>query len=662
MKVMLINMPVSSLHVPSLALMQLRVLLEKRFDQRVQVEERYINHDFAKYIGTNLYRYLVYRFQESRLGEWLFRETAFPTSEDNAERYFNKFFSGNHETIVKFRNILLKKRKGMGEFLDTVIDEYCIDQADIVGFSSMFSQNNASFALARRLKEINPKITTVIGGANCEAPMGQEIIKYIEPIDFVFSGPGLISFPQFIQFAIDRDEEKQHAIDGVFSKKNVNTISPIETETNADRNGGEFYPLEVSWEKDLHTIKPLGAELDINTPIGLDYHPFLKSLKNNFQEKEVAPILLFETSRGCWWGEYAKCTFCGLNGNSIVYRSMNAESAIRQFNSLTSYYPDCTYFHSVDNILPKHYFKEVLPFVNLPSDVMIFSEVKSDVREEEFKALKSSNIGIIQPGVEALSTSVLKLMKKGSTSFQNIQLLKNCITYNIYPIWSIILGFPGEDESVYDKYYDDFPLLTHLPPPSQFMPMRIDRYSYYFDNAEQIGLEIQPDEFYKFIYPFEDDVVFNMAYYFVDTNENASYIQTMNKHMKNIEERFQSWRDRWYESADIPQPMLYIKKRGKPSSIIFDSRSQEVKEYSIDEIHVQLLEQLSKPARINHIYSKFNDVPNSILEQALAFLKVKGLVFEENDRYISLVFLHEPAPMFRPFAQTRFIDTSIFAE
>ena len=35
----------------------------------------------------------------------------------------------------------------------------------------------------------------------------------------------------------------------------------------------------------------------------------------------VRPQSLYETSRGCWWGEKQHCTFCGLNGEGMAFRS-----------------------------------------------------------------------------------------------------------------------------------------------------------------------------------------------------------------------------------------------------------------------------------------------------------------------------------------------------
>ena len=80
-------------------------------------------------------------------------------------------------------------------------------KADLVGFTSMFTQNLASVALARRLKAHRPSIVTVLGGANCESPMGEEYARKLDPIDFVFSGPGLKSFPAFLRHLVDGEPD-----------------------------------------------------------------------------------------------------------------------------------------------------------------------------------------------------------------------------------------------------------------------------------------------------------------------------------------------------------------------------------------------------------------------------------------------------------------------
>src|SRR3712207_7222676 len=50
----------------------------------------------------------------------------------------------------------------------TLFRSFAWHEVDVVGFSSTYQQNAASFALARRLKQRYPAIVTVFGGANLD--------------------------------------------------------------------------------------------------------------------------------------------------------------------------------------------------------------------------------------------------------------------------------------------------------------------------------------------------------------------------------------------------------------------------------------------------------------------------------------------------------------
>lgn len=249
----------------------------------------------------------------------------------------------------------MEKRTKLGAFMDGLISLYKLDEAQIVGFTSMFMQNTASFAMARRLKERNHQTVTVMGGANCEFPMGEVIANQIKAIDFTFSGPALKSFPEFVQLCLDGNIAKCHSIRGVFSEHDMPKIG-------ADT---------------------IGEELDIDTPIELNYDSFVRRLQRYLPADGIKPILPFETSRGCWWGQRAHCTFCGLNGASMGYRAMKPELAIQQFKSLFQYSGKVSRLAAVDNILPKNYLEQVLPLLETPKNMEIFYEVKADLSEQD---------------------------------------------------------------------------------------------------------------------------------------------------------------------------------------------------------------------------------------------------------------------------------------
>src|ERR1700754_40822 len=625
-KIVLINMPFAGLQMPSEALTQLKCVVEAEFNDCVSVEVLYLNHDFAHYSGTQLSQTLTLSSEAHNSGVrgWMFRQVAFPDLPDNTEAYFRRFFPLRRPQVEGMTRVVLQKRQGLDAFLNSVIDKYKIADAALVGFTSMFNQNVASFALARKLKNRNPKLITVIGGANCEAPMGQEIAKNVKPIDFVFSGPGLKSFPEFVRHCMDSEFDKCHSVRGVFSRRNcaLSTLTPL-------------------------TV--IGEELDIDVPVKLDYGEFLETYRRQFPNVDLKPVLLFETSRGCWWGQKAHCTFCGLNGQTMNYRAMSPANALAQFDHLFSYAPYVDRFESVDNIMPKIYMQEVFAKLKPPSNVSLFYEVKADLSTEEVEVLSRAHVKSVQPGVEALNTSTLKLMRKGTSVFQNVRLLKNCVTFDVHPAWNLLIGFPGEREDVYKKYAADIPLLTHLPPPTGVFPVRFDRYSPYFTKAQEYGLDLVPVDYYELIYPFSKESLMNMAYYFTDRNFGADYVKWSTKWIGELRAKVGQWQSIWNQKGN-GQPQLFFKQNGH-STVLHDSRSGKAIEYDIGDVGREVLAYLDdKPKDLGDLAKKMSHIHGFDPAREVAALQAKGLIFQEGERYLNLVLPKEPPKMTRRFS------------
>jgi len=343
--IMLIDMPFSNVAMPSIALTQLKSTLRRRFGNEIDIHTIYLNHDFATFLGVEPYHYVSTSMQSfnAGFGDWFFRQEAYPELTDNTEAYFRRCFPQAAQARL-FQELVHQKRFKLGPYMQDLITLYKLDRAQLVGFTSMFMQNTASFALARKLKQRNPGVVTVMGGANCEFPMGEVIAKHMDAIDFVFSGPALKSFPEFVQYCLDGRTAKGSTIRGVFSRHGL------------PKSGTDT----------------IGEDLEIDSPVELDYDSFLRRFARYFPSSRIKPTLTFETSRGCWWGQRAHCTFCGLNGASMGYRSMKPEVAIRQFNSLFRYSGKVAHLAAVDNILPKSYLQDVLPALQTPENMEIF--------------------------------------------------------------------------------------------------------------------------------------------------------------------------------------------------------------------------------------------------------------------------------------------------
>ena len=634
LKVSLINMPFAALNLPSIGLTQLKSILDEKFGGRVSTAIHYLNHDFALYAGADFYQEVTGSLEHhnSGLGEWFFRQAAFAGEAENADEYFGRYYPRRDAQTQEFTARVREKRRGVVAFLDGLIQKYALDDVDVVGFTSMFSQNVASFALARRIKERNPRVTVVMGGANCEHPMGVEIVKHVPQVDYVFSGPGLVSFPAFVSNYLGGAASPGAGVKGVFARPGA----------DGRANGNGNRKLAVLGECGSESQYTAGEELELDAAVELDYDSFLDALERNFPGGAVEPVLLFETSRGCWWGQKAHCTFCGLNGQAMNYRSMSADKALAHFESIFRYAPRVSRFNSVDNILPKEYLTDVLPRLTVPENVSMFYEVKADLDEQEMAVLARARVTGIQPGIESLATSTLKLMKKGTSSFVNLRLLKNCLVYGIEPEWNLLIGFPGEGQDVYEKYVRDLGLLVHLPPPHGVFPVRFDRFSPYYVKAEAYGLDLRPMDFYALTYPFPPESLDNLAYYFTDQNFTADYFTTMARWINRVKAPCREWRERWGETAGAVPPALYLKKRGE-AAVVYDSRSGAAVEHEVSEAGLMILDRIAvKPGRLSDFAACLKDVPGADAAAELAELQRLGLVFQEQDRYLSLVLPASP--------------------
>lgn len=611
-RVGLINMPYAGIQLPSLALTQLKEVTKKKAAGRVDTQVLYLNHDFAVWLGLDLYNTIANSLQSTvcGLGDWFFRELAFPQSPDNTVAYTNRFLWRFEESEV-LAGQLAVKRRNLATFLDSLIDQYGLASFDLIGFTSMFSQNLASFAMAARLKNRNPHLVTVAGGANCETVMGEVIARNITAIDYVFSGSALLTFPELVQAMLGGERQKCDNIVGVLSKNKIRGLL-----------SGQF--------------NELGAELDINAEIKLDYDDFLASITAKCPTEMDKAGLLFETSRGCWWGEHSQCRFCGLNGSKMAYRFMAPKRALQQFTELFRYGPRISRFKAVDNIAPKSYFSNVFPKLQAPANATLFYEIKTNLDDEQIRVLADAGIREIQPGIESLATSTLKLMRKGTTAFQNINFLKSCRRHAIKPEWNLLVGFPGEEEAVFAEYDAALPLLFHLPPPIGVFPIRFDRFSPYFQTADDFGLDLKPYDFYNFVYPFSKSDIARLAYFFMDHNAAAPHMKLTAKWLKKIEAHIQRWRRLW-DRATMNGPIRLTYEWAGQSRLVHDSRSGKVIEHDIDELGLEVLDALASPMNIDGLSKIIAGVPAVELAAQIDILQKQGLLFQEKNRFLSLV-------------------------
>lgn len=509
--VVLVNMPFASLEYPSLALGLFKASLA-----RIGVRSRvlHLGFDMAAHIAPQLYRAISFGMHKrAMIGEWLFTDAVWgpDAARDEAWRAVVLAERPPHAALndgalhpEALYPDLCRARAAIPAFLDRCMSAHDWSVVRLVGFSSMFQQHLASLAFARRLKERHPHVTIAFGGANCEGPMGRTLLRAFSFIDAVCIGEGDTAFPAYAQQVIGHDPSPPPR--GLLVRPRLPRSLPV-----ADGEPPGPAPIE---------------ELDA-LPFP-DYDDFFAARAGFAPAVGVPGRIVFETSRGCWWGEKSHCTFCGLNPGTMRFRSKSADRALAELRWLVERYgKSAPLVGVVDNIMPLDYFRSFLPRLSdLGLGVELFYETKSNLREEHVRACRDAGVRVIQPGIESLSTPVLELMRKGVTAIQNIQLLKWCRAYGVWPQWNMLIGFPGERREHYASLPELVRAIAHLPPPQGCSVVRFDRFSPYVESPEQFGIrDLAPLPVYDYLYPgLAPSERRGMAYYFAGQFEGADHL------------------------------------------------------------------------------------------------------------------------------------------
>jgi ribosomal peptide maturation radical SAM protein 1 len=611
--VLLVSMPFGPLLSPSLGLSLLKsVLVADGFSCRVL----YPMLRFAEVIGSKLYVRISNGepITYDLLGEWIFSAGLRESTSDEEQAYIEDVIlkvpdsrlDGSSTPPPEFIEAFLSVRHRVVEFLDECVNEIRGLNPRVIGFTSVFQQHVASIALAKRLKEVMPEVPIIFGGANCEGIMGIELVHQFPFIDAVASGEGDLIIGNLIRSLLNDKHFLQ--IDGVYTQNSLPSLSDHGRVPNA----------------------PLVRNMD-DLPYP-DFQDYFLELAAHPVDEIFNPSIPFETSRGCWWGELKHCTFCGLNGDTMAFRSKSSRRAIEELRSLTSQYPGLM-ISVVDNILDMEYFKTFVPELaeeNL--NLQLFYEVKANLSKDQVRLLKKAGITIIQPGIESLSSDVLRLMRKGVRGVQNIQLLKWCKELGITPHWNIIWGFPGELADEYNHMAELAPLLSHLPPPSGGATIRLDRFSPNFDEAHSFGIKnIKPYPTYRHIFKFPDSVLFNLAYFFTFEYEIPQQVAT---YAKPLSDALQEW-EKVYEESDLfsvdkGTALLLLDLRPIASRALTVLTGASKSLYlACDKI--QTLDQIRR-----HLISDGYELDLSGIERLIDPLLKDKIFIHEDNRYLSL--------------------------
>jgi len=541
-----------------------------------------------------------------QLGDWIFKVPPYaepsPSSDDEYLDYIRK--QGITEKAIANA---IRMRAVVPRFLEKAVREILSAKPRIVGFSTVFQQNVASLVLSKMLKEKEPSLFIVFGGDNCDGVMGAALHETFPWVDVVVRGEG-----ERVLVEVARD---------------VLANRPVRPQPGFCYRDGEN-SVAVPTEE-----RPTLPMSEVPAPV---YDEYFERLEKSAIRDQLRPqiAILFESSRGCWWGAKSHCTFCGLNPASMMFRSKPAKRVADEIIDLAQRYKILK-FTAVDDIIDLAHVRELLPMLrDSGCDLEFFYETKANLTKEQLRMFRAAGINVIQPGIESLSTPILRLMRKGVTALQNIRLLKWCAEIGIEVSWNLLSGFPSEPPEEYDRMADFMPSLVHLRAP-RFTPIQIERFSPYFEKAAEFGLEIVgPMPSYQYLYPIRGEQLANLVYDFehryADGRDPDSYTGRAREAVKH-------WR-----KADRAESNGLTYRRGPGFLIVEDRRyGLESADYQFGETEAAIYLACDAGATVDSIHAELAAVNASAsdhteIEEFLNELVDLRLVYREDNRFLSL--------------------------
>jgi ribosomal peptide maturation radical SAM protein 1 len=602
----------------------------KRCVQRlgVRADVHYLNTRFAAMLGLEFYQNVS--DGEPLLPEWFFSHVLFGSHGLGLiENSWDDLARSRYSPMVKDSMSRggwteAKCEEVTGVIIPKYIEE-CLTTIDwskykVVGFSSTFAQTLASLLLSSRIKERHPEVKIVFGGANAESEMGFELIKAFDWIDYVVHGEAEQTFPRLIK--------------NVLTGRYFDKLPGVSM-----RNGTDV----------VAAYDSAAALNDLNESPAPDYTDYIKEVERLGINKRLPVFLSFESSRGCWWGAKAHCTFCGLNGNTMAFRKKSPDRVYEEIVSIAKEYR-CLSLDAVDNIMDLGYMDTLLPrLAEADLDLSLFYEVKASMSREQVRRLAAAGVNRIQPGIESLNTDLLRLMRKGMTAGQNIQLLKWCSEYGITPSWNILYGFPGELADQYSDCPRIIRLIMHLQPPDSVCPVVFERFSPYHFDRGKFRLSLEPLGYYKLLYP-EGIVDLNrIAYFFEGQWEGAP--ADMQEYIGPVRKAVDLWKQTWDEKSVF---FNYVKGPGFVT--LFDNRplspggKSATRRMKLNDIQASIFlfcDQIqSFPTIQRMLDATYKPAPAAEQTQALLDQFVQnGLMFREDERYLSLAVRKKKQPL-----------------
>ncbi len=603
-KIILISAPWPLYSRPSIQIGTLKSYLKKNLpDLTVHAHHFYLK--VAEAIGYRRYQAISER---TWLAETIYAALLYPERLEHIEKIFYKQAAGKS----LLREILFETlTKQVQKVSETFIHTINWGGYGLAGFSICLCQLTASLYFIRQVKKQFPNLFIVVGGSMSTADATRNLFKIFPEIDVAINGEGELPLSQLVAYLKDPGCKEMPPVKGIITSESAEKETPAA----------------------FHQMNELSAL------VPPDYDDYFELLQSFGPEKTFFPTLPMEISRGCWWRRKQKgekstgCAFCNLNLQWDGYRSKDPEQVVSEIDHLTTKHKTLSVAF-MDNLLPLKTSRDIFNRLSrLGKDFRLFGEIRATTPGSVLKAMQTAGMQEVQIGIEALSTRLLKKLNKGTTTIQNIEIMKHCEITGIANSSNLILYFPGSDQKDVDE------TLRNLDFVLWFRPLKMVHFwlglgSPVCQNPETFGLRsVFNHRNYAVLFPPN---VFKAMRFTIQSYRGD--LGHQRKLWQPVKKKLAAWKKSYDELHKGPKHENILTFRdGRNFMIIRQKRlNGRALTHRLEGTSRAIYLFCLRHRSLKRILARFPSMAADRIEPFLKIMVDKKLMFRENDKYLSL--------------------------
>ena len=599
---------------PSIQLGALKAFVRSEHPD-VEVDARHFYLQLAEALGYRLYQQISER---TWLAESIYAALLFPERFEVIEKLFDR--EARSKPMLK--KVGLKKIAALTKrTTEAFIQTQPWQKYMLAGFSISLCQLTSALYFIKCIKKKCPDLVIAIGGSTFSGAAGGRLFELFPQIDLVVNGEGELPLSRLVG--------------RLKASPKLEDLSPIKGITRRPSPGNADGGTAFNQLTDLDRLP---------APDYDDYFELLKSFK---PASVFFPVLPVETSRGCWWQkppaagksgarlpeQAAGCAFCNLNRQWQGYRCKDPARVTAEIDRLTGRFQTLA-VAVVDNVLPKKSAGEIFKKTGrLNKDLHLFAEIRAGTPAADLEVMRAAGMQELQIGIEALSTSLLQKLRKGTSAIQNLEIMRNCEAAGIVNRSNLILHFPGSNErDVAETLHTlEFALPFH---PLQTVNFWLGLGSPVWHNPAAYGIKAvynHPNWSRLFPPTISNSLTFMVQAYRGD-------LGFQQKIWRPVKEKVAVWQKDYtgLQGRSLKSPVLSLHD-GRDFLIIKQRRSQAAAmEHRLVGTSREIYLFCMQPRSLKRIRSRF---PSFAEDKIVSFLKLmvdKKLMFAETEKYLSL--------------------------